>query len=430
MIGCVRRDQQPEPSGDLAAGMLTRPACRAAVDPVALPQPCGDFRLLIRCEIADAQRLGGNRRQAIRHAYFQPALDHVGADPDLRGRFHDRPPFAQQRKSDQAVASHPACIFARKCPEVGASGGQVRKPQLPAFRFWAVIAGVADRVEHPLSRGIVYIMQLSDEIGRPRETRTGDVAILTALDEELAAILRLPLAWTEFKPEADGTRYYEATVETASGPLRLVAATASRMGMAATACLASKMIDMYRPRYLVMAGVTGGVRGRVHLGDILVADPSYDWGSGKYEISNEGPAFSPNPDQLRLAPDLGLDLVKASKDETMLGEIRAAFAGSKPDTPLQCHVEAVASGAAVLGDVAIVDGIKLHNRKQHGIKMEIYGLMMAAEMCAKPRPLAFPVKAVSDFADPTKSDDVRPYALHASANFILRFVTEYLVAVE
>ncbi|RJF90299.1 response regulator [Sphingomonas cavernae] len=265
-------------------------------------------------------------------------------------------------------------------------------------------------------------------VGRPRETRPGDVAILTALNEELDAILRLPLEWSQFKPEGDGTRYHEATIETGNGPMRLVAATASRMGMAATAALASKMIDLYRPSYLVMAGVTGGVRGRVNLGDILIADPSYDWGSGKYEIVDGQQEFAPNPDQLRLDPDLRPDLVKASKDSTLLSAIRSSYPGTKPDHPLECHVEAVGSGAAVLSDAAIVEDIKSHNRKLHGVEMEIYGLMMAAEICAKPRPLAFSVKAVSDFADPTKADDVRPYALYASANFILRFVTDYLGA--
>lgn len=263
-------------------------------------------------------------------------------------------------------------------------------------------------------------------VGRPRETRSGGVVILTALNEELDGILRLPLNWSQFRQEGDGTRYHEATAATPKGDMRIVVATASRMGMAATASLAAKMIDLYRPTYLVMAGVTGGVRGRVNLGDILIADPSYDWGSGKYELVDGSQKFSPNPDQLRIDPDLRLELVKASKDEAFLSAIRASYPGSKPDNSLKCYVEAVASGAAVLSDPTVVDNIMTHNRKLHGVEMEIYGLMMAAEICAKPRPLAFSVKAVSDFADPTKADDVRPYALHVSSHFILKFVTDYL----
>lgn len=263
-------------------------------------------------------------------------------------------------------------------------------------------------------------------IGRPRLTRPCDVAVLTALDEELEGVLRLPLDWQDYRPEGDGTRYFEADLVTANGTLRLVAATASQMGIAATAVLTSKVIDIFRPRYIAMAGVCGGVRGRVQLGDILVADPSWDWGSGKFDVEDGKPHFSPNPEQLRISSDIKPDLVRASRDEAALATIRASFPGTKPANPLNCHVEAVASGAAVLSDANVVETIKAHNRKMHGVEMEIYGLMTAAALCSQPRPIAFSAKAVSDFADPTKSDDVRAYAIHASANFLLNFVINYI----
>ena len=110
----------------------------------------------------------------------------------------------------------------------------------------------------------------------------------------------------------------------------------------------------------------------------------------------------------------------------MLAALRNSFAGTRPSHQLQCHVEAVASGASVLGDEAVVEAIKAQNRKLHGVEMEIYGLMMAAETCARPRPIAFSAKSVSDFADTTKDDDYRAYAIHVSANFIVEFIRKYL----
>jgi hypothetical protein len=89
-------------------------------------------------------------------------------------------------------------------------------------------------------------------------------------------------------------------------------------------------------------------------------------------------------------------------------------------------VQAVASGASVLGDPARVEEIKTQSRKLYGIEMEIFGLMMAAESCARPRPIAFAAKAVSDFADATKDDSFRAYAIHVSANFIFKFMCEHL----
>ncbi len=267
-------------------------------------------------------------------------------------------------------------------------------------------------------------------VRRPKAPRPCDIAIITALDEELAAIRRLPLEWQEHRLEGDGTIYFESKLEQDGKVAHLTAAAAGRMGMAATAVLASKIIDAYRPRFMCMAGLTGGIRGRVKLGDVLIADPSWDWGSGKYEVVDGKPRFSADPQQLRISDDIRPQLMQASTDEDLLGRIRSSFPGTRPSHPLECHVQAVASGASVLGDEAVVEEIKLQNRKLHGVEMEIYGLMMAADTCANPRPIAFSAKSVSDYADTTKDDDYRPYANYVSANFIFEFAKRYILRQE
>lgn len=294
-----------------------------------------------------------------------------------------------------------------------------------AGELWGVIHydATSNDWKEPLKSRVRYALAAwRSSLGRPRTTRPCHVAIITALGDELAGVLRLPLGWSEHTFDGDATIYHEAAISTASGSLKLVAATANRMGMAAAATLASKIIDLYRPRYLCMTGVTGGIRGRVELGDVLIADPSWDWGSGKYEVVEGKPCFAASPEQLRLSSDIRDKLVAASRDEALLSKVRASFPGAKPGNVLGCHVEAVASGASVLGDDAVVEEIKLQHRKLHGVEMEIYGLMMAAEICARPRPIAFAAKAVSDFADTTKNDDWREYAIHVSSNFVFEFV--------
>ena len=34
----------------------------------------------------------------------------------------------------------------------------------------------------------------------------------------------------------------------------------------------------FRPRYLFMTGIMGGVEGKTNLGDLVVASPIWDWG--------------------------------------------------------------------------------------------------------------------------------------------------------
>lgn len=264
------------------------------------------------------------------------------------------------------------------------------------------------------------------EAVRRREARMCDVAIITALAEELSGVLRLPLGWSERIIDGDGTVYHEGMLETSSGRLAIVAASANRMGMAASAALTSKIIEAYRPRIVCMAGLAGGIRGRVALGDVIVADPSWDWGSGKFEVVGGAPRFANAPEQLRISPDIRNKLAAAATDEALMSRVRSTFSGTKPDNVLRCHLEAVASGAAVLGDDAVVEQVKSQHRKLHGVEMEIYGLMMAVELCTQPRPLAFSAKGISDFADIHKGDDMRAYAIHVSVNFIFEFLKAYV----
>jgi nucleoside phosphorylase/CheY-like chemotaxis protein len=319
-------------------------------------------------------------------------------------------------------------------PHVVAMTGNTDAFELPGQDvgdLWGIIRYDASdgRWREQLASRVRYALAAwNSMLGRPRETRACDVAIVTALSDELNGLLRQrDLNWSEHSFDGDSTIYHEGVIESERGRMRVVTATAGRMGMAATASLASKIIDLYRPSWIGMAGITGGIRGRVQLGDVLVADPSWDWGSGKYEVVDGQPRFAANPDQLRLSPDIRPTLMEAAGNEAMLAALRSSFGGTRPAHPLQCHVEAVASGASVLGDEAVVESIKAQNRKLHGVEMEIYGLMMAAETCARPRPIAFSAKSVSDFADTTKDDDYRAYAIHVSSSFMIEFIRRYLL---
>lgn len=357
-------------------------------------------------------------------------VDFIVLDLHLPGRVGAKPKPTGGLDFISSIANRPTFFVPSHVVAISGNPEAITASAERAGELWGVIhyeaADVKWRKELQ-SRARYAIAAWKSALGRPRQTRPGDVAIVTALDEELEGILRLPLGWREYKHDGDPTIYHEGELFDNDRKLRVVAASTGRMGMSSTAALSSKVIDLYRPKYLAMAGITGGIRGRVDLGDILVADPSWDWGAGKYEVVDGKPRFAANPEQLRISPDIRPLIMKASKDASMLDAIKASYPGTKPHNSLKCHVEAVASGAAVLGDEEIVEGIKQQNRKLHGVEMEIFGLMMAAEVCSKPRPIAFSVKAVSDFADTTKDDDTRAYAIHASSEFLRGFLRTFIL---
>jgi hypothetical protein len=78
-----------------------------------------------------------------------------------------------------------------------------------------------------------------------------------------------------------------------------------------------------------------------------------------------------------------------------------------------------------LADASTVDSIKEQHRDLIGVDMEVYGVYLAADLAARPRPAAFSIKAVTDFADPTKGDDHRAYASYVSASILRHFFERY-----
>lgn len=250
---------------------------------------------------------------------------------------------------------------------------------------------------------------------RATARREVDVAIVTALRApELEAVLGLPYGWKG--PErfgSDPTGYFFGVDP--RGSTSIVAAASIRKGMASAAALAARMVERYKPRLVVMLGICAGVKGKAGYGDIVVADPSWDWGSGKQAEEASGslvfkaaPYQSPLDARLsELARDLG-------QNAEALTRIRSQWPAQKPESALRVHVAPMASGASVIAHQPIVEEIAKQNRDLVAVEMEAYAVMAAAEG-ANTRGLV--IKSVCDFADATKADDWQPYAAHTSAAF-------------
>lgn len=253
------------------------------------------------------------------------------------------------------------------------------------------------------------------------------LCIVTALaTPELEAVLALPWAWEEFETATDPTAYYKGKIEIRGTTYEVVAAAAPRMGMTASAVLATKMVMTFRPRYLAMTGILAGIEGECELGDILVADPGWDYESGKRTVRDGQSTFSAAPHQIVLDPFLRNKLVRASQDHAALDTIRRSWRGEPRLVALSMRLGPVASGAAVLEDPAVVEGIKKQHRKTLGVEMETYGVLMSADESPSPQPRAFSIKSVCDFADPRKNNDHQRYAAYTSASALRLLVEKYL----
>ncbi len=255
-----------------------------------------------------------------------------------------------------------------------------------------------------------------------------DLAVVCALPlVELAAIRRLDCDWQPQRIPHDQTSYFSGVIKRATGgDISVIAAAAPRMGIAASAVLASKMISTFRPRYLAMTGICAGRLGKSNYGDIVVAEPSWDWGSGKMD-SFEGQArFRPLPHQLDMDVDFASSIEQMCDNVELLARIKRDARGKKPDTELRARVAPMASGAAVIANPKILEELLDDNRGLMALEMEAYGVASACNGSSKPRPLCLIVKSVCDFADEDKSDDFQEYAAETSSRFLYQIALELM----
>ncbi|MBP0633077.1 response regulator [Cupriavidus sp. AcVe19-1a] len=264
-------------------------------------------------------------------------------------------------------------------------------------------------------------------MGSAADSPAFDVAIVTALEHtEMEAILALPYEWKSTRFRDDISSYHVGTITLQDGRKKsVIAASAPRMGMAATAVLATKMCLKFKPAVLAMTGVAAAVKGEAELGDILVADPSWDWGSGKLTLRQGKPVLLSDPAQMSLEPEVAAKIRTLAVSREYLNEIYANFDGKRPSHNLTVRVGPVASGAVVLEDPATVDLIRSQNRKTIGIEMEAYGVMSAAFYMGPQRPVSLVIKSVCDFADPTKNNEWQPYAAYTSAQYLHRLLSAH-----
>ena len=303
---------------------------------------------------------------------------------------------------------------------------EVREAAGPRFAedLWLVIQydASSDSWVEQLQRKVRHIV-LAKQSGDAIVPHGAFLCVITAVqDPELAAVLRLPWNWTYRDLPADGTVYHHGHFLRAGERKELIAAAAPRMGMTAAAVLSMKMIHAFRPRYLAMCGMTAGFRDKCEPGDIIAADPGWDWGSGKWRTD----VFCPAPHQIGLNSFLRGKLSHMARDERALDEIRHGWMGHKARTTLRMHLGPVASGAAVIAQAGIPELIKQQNRNVLGIEMETYGVFAACDECSLPQPKAFSLKSVCDFGDADKNDEYQDYAAYTSAAALQIFVERFL----
>jgi len=270
--------------------------------------------------------------------------------------------------------------------------------------------GASDWQEVLLSRADECVRSLG--VGAASNRERVRATVLFALESpEFLAAKRLDWGLERMTPDGELTRLYRGAL--APGQT-VIAAVCRFMGPVTAATVATKLCHYYEASDLVVAGICAGVRGRVALGDVIAADPCWDWGSGKFTAGTPQ-EFLPEPRQIHLATIVRDRVRRLADDIGLMSHIWEEWPGQKPESPPRIHIAPFASSAAVVASSAKVAEIALHHRKLAGIDMEAYAAYAAAEESPLPRPDVLSLKSVCDFADEEKSDALQLYAAHVSA---------------
>ncbi len=282
---------------------------------------------------------------------------------------------------------------------------------------------------------IEYLIDCEKSLSEGRKYNY-DVAILTAVPKERAAIEQLSESWECICMDEDSTLYYECQWRKDSKNIKVITTSLMQMGMVSAATIATKMIYNFAPRYLIMPGIAGGVKNEYEIGDIIIPKEVKDYCSGKYTTPKEevGLAeaeknplrhFIPTATSISTEPDIVNKFVNSYSE--VLSKIHSGWFNSGKYKVPTIRNGYIASGDSVVQNSTVIDIlIRSHLRNADALDMEAYGLYFAAQQAIKPKPTPLCIKAISDFANKDKDDAHQAYAAYVSAQFMKYFILNEL----
>lgn len=389
---------------------------------------------LTKNEIVVASDIIGAKRELLERQFDLMILDlslpqRFGDDPDGDGGVS----FLEELSTDPSLIPPFHIIGLTEHPELAEKHNSVFVDNLwylitydPQYRFW----------EDQIGNYARYLIKSKMELVNPSNVKFEyDLAIVTILnDTELRMIKELPGNWKEQKFPNDDTFYYTGYFQNGGKRISVVvASTDNTMGMPAASVLSMKLINRFRPKYLCMAGICAGIKVKGNIGDPIIADRVWDYGSGKHVIKRiDGKAieaFKPYINQIALNKQLASKFANMISKQLFCADIQSRWPHTYKHN-LTARIGPFASGSAVIANENKLNEIKEQHGQLTGFDMESYAVFYASDNCSLPKPVPFIVKSISDFGDSHKNnpkkDEYQEYAAFTSAQLLYQFAINYL----
>lgn len=254
-----------------------------------------------------------------------------------------------------------------------------------------------------------------------------DIAFICALEHpEFSALVNAnggQSNWQDISENRFSHVYRRSTLTTQNGKqLKVVGTVATSMGLTAASIATTQLVLQYRPRIVVMVGIAAGTRSSSkEFGDILVADPSVDYNSGKVALEDGIREFLPDPYPIGLNARLRSILQKYRAPNVTIDAIRKKWGAALPESRNRLHLGPLGASDQVIDDESRIIEIQKNWRKLIGVEMETYGVYRACHEAPEPKPRFVSFKSVCDFAA-QKTDSWQDYAAFTAAEFSVEFL--------
>lgn len=249
-----------------------------------------------------------------------------------------------------------------------------------------------------------------------------DVVILNALRKpELEAIYKSwPLNLSEEKLFGSNINCRTGHLNLESGKtLKIACAHLNQMGPIAATHSTEVMLRQLKPRVLIMTGICGGFSDVVSVGDVVVADKSWDWQAGKW---TEGETLQSASDP----KEADYELVALAKTiDTDMQSFYQNYTEYRPRNYPKLISAPMISGSSVVASADIQKVFRGQHRKMAAIDMECYGLYYSCANHHGQPTKVICIKSVSDLADRAKDDDFHNYCSFISASVALRLIEKF-----
>ncbi|WP_437938840.1 protein kinase domain-containing protein [Sorangium sp. So ce341] len=259
-----------------------------------------------------------------------------------------------------------------------------------------------------------------------------DVIVVTIIPPELrAAVAALGLREADREADAAGTIYYRGAVRSAqSGQELQVAVTCvGSAGNPHAAAATRDAIAWGRPRAVLLAGIAAGMRGKVRLGDVVLAERVVSYEPAALVAASAGSRVEARPESEELPHAMNQYVVDYHPDSERLSRLLGRIDGSLPQPPTGAGSElaptieirrgTIASGEKLLRDQAGMQALRELHGEIIAVDMESAGFVAA---CRRDPILWLIIRGISDFGDAHKDDRLHGVAASRAAAVLADFL--------